>query len=136
MAQKQWGPAREFTFTSLPASKRVPLTVSLLGCHCRVLNVFVFRILAWSSNEKWEQSLQQVRMSWTESDGIAFKRTILSLWEEGREREHSGFSKLSAAGRGEGYNAGGKTKNRGLCYKGKSGAGGQDKLEHAENVLH
>lgn len=37
---------------------------------------------------------------------------------------------------GKGYNAGGTTKNRGVCYKEKSGAGGQHKLEHAEDVLH
>lgn len=99
--------------------------------------MFVFRILTWSSREKWEQSLQQVRMSWDESDRIVCKGTILSL---GRRQGKGRFrlfqiKRVPLKERG-GYNAGGKTKNREMCYKQKSGAGGQDKLEHAENVLH
>lgn len=76
-------------------------------------------------------------MSWDESDGIAGKGTILSLGRRQGKRTFRLFQiERVQLEEGEGYNAGGKTKNRGVCYKGKSGAGGQDKLEHAENVLH
>lgn len=76
-------------------------------------------------------------MSWDEYDKIACKETILSLgWRQGKRRFRFFQTERVQLEEEEGYNAGGKTKNRGVCYKGKSGAGGQDKLEHAENVLH
>lgn len=113
--------------------RRAALRLALQGVKC----VHVQNAGLEQQGEMGKESLQQVRMSWDGSDGIACKGTIHSQGRrQGKERFRLFQIKRVQLEEGEGYNAGGKTKNRGVCYKGKSGAGGQNKLEHAENVLH
>lgn len=60
-----------------------------------------------------KESLQQVRMSWDESDGIACKGTVHSQGRrQGKERFRLFQIERVQLEEGEGYNAGGKTKNR------------------------
>lgn len=68
------------------------VTVSLSGWHCRVFHVFVFRTLARSNREKWEQRLQQAGVSCDDMVGFACKGTVLSVGRR-QGKEDSGFSK-------------------------------------------